>query len=153
MTDFPDRFGRLKEIYLDRKGEWQRFEVEWAQIVSGRPVLKLAGFDDRDEIARLTNAELAITPDQLMELPKGTFYVFDLIGCEVIDEENGERIGELVDVLRYPANDVYSIRTRTGREVLFPAVADFVRKIDIEGRKMTIRKAGLFDETDLETGP
>lgn len=150
MTDFPERFGHLKEIYLDRKGEWQKVEIEWAQMVSGRPVLKLVGYDNREEIARLTNSELAVTRDQLVELPKDTFYVFDLIGCEVIDEENGERIGELADIVRYPANDVYLIRTLAGREVLFPAVTDFVKKIDIDGRKMIIRKAGLFDEADLE---
>ena len=122
-------------------------------MVSGRPVLKLVGYDSREEIAHLTNAELAVTREQLVELPENTFYVFDLIGCKVIDDENGERIGELKDVLRYPANDVYLILTRTGREVLFPAVADFVKKIDIDGRKVIIRKAGLFDETDLEAGP
>jgi 16S rRNA processing protein RimM len=153
LTDFPERFGQLKEIFLNRKGAWEQVKVEWAQVISGRPVLKLAGYENREDVARLANSELAVTADQLVKLPAGTFYVFDLIGCTVMDEESGSEVGEVIDVVRYPANDVYVIRDRAGREVLFPAVTDFVRKIDLDARKMIIRKAGLFEEPDSEPEP
>ena len=153
LTDFPDRFAELKEIYLYRQGDWRRFEIEWARIISGRPVLKLAVVNNREDAARLTNTELAVPREQLVKLPDATFYVFDLIGCQVIDHDSGEVLGEVLDVQRYPANDVYVIEDKRGRKVLFPAVAKFVTGIDTDGKKITVRKAGLFEEPEPESGP
>jgi len=121
-------------------------EIESSRLVTGRPILKFAGINSPEEAARLTNRHLAVTADQLVKLPKGTYYVFDLIGCEVFDE-TGVRIGEVVDVEQYPANDAYVIRTDNNEEVLFPAVLEFVKEIDAEHRKIIVRNAGLFERT------
>jgi len=145
-TDFPDRFLDLKEIYLDEKGTWQRMTVESSRLVSGRPILKFAGIDTPEAASRLTNRHLAVTSDQLVKLPADTFYVFDLIGCDVFDE-GGVKIGRVTDVQQYPANDVYVIRTDDIEEVLFPAVTEFVKEVDAENRKIIVRNTGLFEKT------
>ena len=81
------------------------------------------------------------------------FYVVDLIGCQLIDHDSGEVLGEVLDVQRYPANDVYVIEDKSGRKVLFPAVAKFGTRMDTDGKKITVRKAGLFEEPEPESGP
>ena len=145
-TDFPERFLDLKEIYLDEKGTWQRMEIESSRMVTGRPILKFSGINSPEAVSRLTNRHLAVRWDQLVKLPNDTFYVFDLIGCEVFDEA-GAKIGEVTDVQQYPANDAYVIRTDDGQEVLFPAVLEFVKEVDAENRKIIVRNAGLFERT------
>ena len=154
LTDFPERFGRLTEVFLYVDGSWASRKIEWARVISGRPVVKLAGIDSREEAAGLTNVELAVVESDLVALPKNTYYVFDLVGCIAIDDENERELGEVTDVLRYPANDVYVIKDRQGREVLFPAVADFVVRIDTAARVLRIRSGGMFDEAaDEINGP
>ncbi len=135
----------LKEIYLDEKGTWQRLEIESSRLVTGRPILKIAGVHTPEAASKLTNRHLAVKSDQLVELPEDTFYVFDLIGCEVFDEA-GTKVGEVTDVQQYPANDVYVIRTVDREEVLFPAVLEYVKEVDAENRKIIVRNAGLFEK-------
>ena len=92
----------------------------------------------------LANCELAVPRTQLVPLEKDQYYVFDLIGCEVIEEGSGRAIGTIADVQRYPANDVYLIGDTEGHRWLCPAVADFVRSIDIAAHKIVINPAGLL---------
>jgi len=71
----------------------------------------------------------------------------------VCDAENDRRLGEIIDVIRYPANDVYVIRTESGKDVLFPAVNDFVRSIDTASRIVVVVNGGMFDDADKKNGP
>ncbi len=152
MTDFPDRFLELKEIYLDNRGQWERLKINSSELVSDRPVLKFAGVNTKEQAMRLTNRMLAVPRDQLVELPEDKHYIFELIGCRVFDEETGEEVGELTDVLRYPANDAYVIKLTGGTEVLFPAVGEFVKEIDAEGKKIVVKSAGLLGEAENKDG-
>ena len=152
-TDFPERFSELEVIFVSERNAWQEFPVEAAKVIGGRPLIKFVGVDTREAAARMTNRTLAVTRAQLMSLPSDTHYVFDVVGCEVCDAENNRRLGEIVDVVRYPANDVYVIRAESGKDVLFPAVNDFVKSIDTVGRKVTIVSGGLFDNAGEKTEP
>lgn len=151
LTDFPERFEGLKEILVSDRGGWKPMAIEATAMIGGRPTVKFAGVNNREEAARMTNRELAVPADQLVELPEDTYYVFDLVGCAMVDAESGDRLGEVTDVRRYPANDVYVVKTGDGHEVFFPAVAEMVTEIDIENKKIVVRNGGLFDRTDRNT--
>jgi len=150
-TDFPERFADLKLILVSEQDSWREIKVEAAEVIGGRPLIKLAGIDNREDASRLTNRTLAVTAEQLVPLPPDIHYIFDLVGCDVMDAEAGQKLGVIVDIIRYPANDVYLVRTSGGRDVLFPAVADFVREIDTANRRVLVRNGGLFDDADGNT--
>ncbi len=79
-----------------------------------------------------------------MTLPDRTWFIDDIIGIAVEDERGGT-IGVVAEVLVLPAQHVYVVR-RQGREVLIPAVAEIVRRVDITARIMTVRLPdGLLD--------
>ena len=68
----------------------------------------------------------------------------DLIGLKVFAD--GEEIGEVVDVFKTGANDVYTVKTTQGKEAYIPAVRDFINNIDIENGKIEINLLeGLLD--------
>ena len=144
-TDFPERFNGLKEIYVQNRDGWKKMPLERTDFISGRPVLKFEGIDNPEEIARLTNRLLAVPRDRLVELPEDTFYIFDLIGCNVFQEGSEELIGEIVNVEQYPGNDVYVVRTTNDREILFPATKECIRSIDTDNRKIIVNGPGLLD--------
>ncbi|UCC45514.1 MAG: 16S rRNA processing protein RimM [Candidatus Zixiibacteriota bacterium] len=143
-TDFPDRFLNLKEIFTSDRSDWVLMRIESSRMISGRPVLKFEGIESKEEAARLTNRELAVTRDQLVELPENSYYLFDLVGCTVIDNESRKKLGTVTDVQQYPANDVYLIETEDGKEALIPAVKEFVIRVDIENKTVFVDRAGML---------
>lgn len=144
LTDFPDRFLEMSSVFVAQSGNWTEFEIERSELVGGRPVMKLRSIDSPEALADLANCEMAVTRDQLVPLDKDQFYVFELIGCGVYDADSGAQIGTIADVQRYPANDVYLIGDVDGHRWICPAVAEFVRSVDIAARKIVIRSAGLL---------
>ena len=144
LTDFPERFADLKEILVKGPDGWVSMRIAANDFVSGRPVIKFKGINSPEEASRLTNRMLAVPRDQVFKLPDGSRYVFDLVGFEVVDEDNGH-VGTLVDVQQYPANDVYIIEAEDRHRFVLAAVTEFVRGIDDASRKITISKAGLVD--------
>ncbi len=143
LTDFPDRFVGLKEIYLDSRGAWEKKTIVSSRLIGGRPVIGLEEVHNPEEASRLTNRILAVPRDQVVELPEDTYFLFDIIGASVIDLTSGEKVGELVDVHQYPANDVYVIKKNDGGELLCPAIKEFVKQVDIAAKKIVIVTAGV----------
>lgn len=146
LTDFPERFLELKEIFVKTKAEWKATAIRASRLIGGRPVVLLEGITNPEQAAAYTNKELAVTESDIVALPEGQHYIFDLVGCALIDEASGDTLGEIVDVEHYPANDVYVVSSPDAKKRLFPAVEDFVRKIDTKGRKVLVRKAGFIED-------
>ena len=146
MTDFPDRFLDMEEIHVLGPAGWEKFRIESSRLVGDRPVIKFDGYDTREDAARLTNRDLAVPIDKVVELPDDSYYIYDLVGCRVYEDGTDRPVGELVDVKQYPANDVYVIRTDDGKEALVPAVREFVKEVDLEQRRIIIVAAGMVSE-------
>ena len=71
-------------------------------------------------------------------MPEGTYYIFDLIGLTVIDED-GARLGTLSDVIQNSAQDLYEVERENKSKFLIPAVEEFILKIDLQEKTMTVR--------------
>jgi 16S rRNA processing protein RimM len=127
---------------------WKTIKVLSARFISGRPALRIDAIETPEDAGNLTNRYLYIKADELGQLPEGSYYHFDLIGCLVTDTE-GKTLGELVDIESYPANDAWVIETDEGKQVLFPAVKEFVVEVDLEKNLIVINPPeGIFDSPD-----
>ena len=144
-TDFPDRFLGLKEIYVSNRGGWEKTRIVSSRMISGRPVVALADVTNLEQASRLTNRELAVPREQLVKLPDDRHYIFDVVGCQAYAAGSNEPLGEIVDVQRYPANDVYVIRKADGGEMVCPAIKQFVVSIDTEHKRVTLVADGLLN--------
>ena len=96
------------------------------QVGGGRRAIKL-------DVAAEQGAILAIRRDALPPLPDDSYYVSDLIGMSVLDE-NGALVGVVQDVLPRPANDVLELDS----SVLLPLVEDCIREVDREARTILL---------------
>jgi len=144
-TDFPERFLKLTEIYVKNRDVWECLKIISVSMISDKPVVKLEGISTPEEAARFTNRQLAVLGSDIVAPPENSYYWFDLIGCQVVEENTGRLIGEIVEVETYPANDVYVVKNTEGIELLLPAVRSFVKEIAIEDKKIVIDTAGLID--------
>ncbi len=145
VSDDIERFLDLDEFFVKSKSKWKKFEIINTTLIGNRPVVKLKGVNNPENAAVFTNREIALLKDDLEELPEESFYVFDIVGCQVKSVNTDETIGEIIDVEQYPANDVYLIKTATDELIRFPAVKHFVKSIDIDNKLVLIDKAGLID--------
>lgn len=110
--------------------------------------IRLEGIEDRNQAEALVPAQLQRPAEDLPPLKEGSYYVRDLLGLAVEDPA-GKALGRLVDVLSYPANDVYVVEPvgQPGKEVLVPAVKAFIQTVDLDRGVMVIRPiGGMFDE-------
>lgn len=138
MTDFPARFRKLRLLWMGRDNASAAATAVEKAVVSPRGIrLKLKGIDDRTAADRLRGNLLFVDEAHRAKLPPGRYFVHDVLGLAVCDEGGGD-LGTVADVLRYPASDVYVVRGARG-EILIPAVKEFIRSVDLAGRRMTVR--------------
>ena len=145
-TDSTSRFRRLKEVHLGRDAAASAaMRVERVAVEARGVRLKLAGVDSRTAAEALVGSLLFVDEGHRMPLPRGRFFVHEVVGLRVCDEE-GRDLGTVREVLKMPAQDVYVIE-RHGREVMIPAVKEFVREIDPAAGIMRVRLIeGLLEE-------
>jgi 16S rRNA processing protein RimM len=60
-----------------------------------------------------------------------------VIGLSVLDEEEN-LLGVVKDVLKLSPNDIYVVEMN-GKEVLLPAVKEFIKGIDVKAGTMTVK--------------
>lgn len=150
LTDDPKRFSELKKIFLSKDEKITQFEVEKVQTdlktkrFKERVLLKLKEVENPEEAKRLVGSFLEIEKDDLIELPVGRYFIFDIIGLKVITTEDKE-VGTVKEVISLPANDVYVVQGNQ-KEYDIPAIKEVVKRIDL-GKKMVIiePKEGLLD--------
>nr|WP_026174344.1 ribosome maturation factor RimM [Effusibacillus pohliae] len=147
-TDFPDkRFikgSRLLLVHPDFP-EPVELVVESARVHKKFYLLKFAGHPSINDVEKYKGGELMIRESDLQPLPEGSNYIFELVGCRVITED-GEELGELVEVLQPGANDVYVVRPPKGKDILLPAIPDCIKHVDVENKLVRVHLLeGLID--------
>ena len=144
-TDDVKRFKRLKEVILDTGKERIDLEVESAKFFKQFVILKFKGIDHIDDVEKYRKASLYVTRKNAIRLNRDEYFVADLIGLKVQDED-GTEIGVLRDVMETGANDVYIIDLNDGRELLLPAIKQCVLEVNVEAGFMKIHiLEGLLD--------
>lgn len=144
-TDDPQRFKKLKNIFLDSGKEKRNLKIQSVKFFKQFVILKFEEIDDINDVEKYKGSGLYVTRDQAVKLKKDEYFIADLIGLTVIAEE--EKLeGTLKDVMETGANDVYVIELTDGRELLLPAIKECVLSVDIEKGEMQIRLLdGLLD--------
>lgn len=135
ITDFPERFEALREVYIG-EGVPRRVQVERARFHRGRVVLKLRGYEDRTAAEKLRGEFLMIPAEEAMPLGPDEYYEHQIIGLQVWTT-GGAYLGEVTEILRTGANDVYVVRSAE-REILLPAIGEVIREVDLEGERMLV---------------
>lgn len=109
-------------------------------------LVRLAGVDSI-EAARPYIGQTWYFAKAEARLPKGRWFIDDLLGCAVRDAATGAVYGTVTAVEHPAAQDIYTVTDAAGREHLFPAVPEFLRSVDIANRVITVTPIpGMFDE-------
>jgi 16S rRNA processing protein RimM len=134
-TDLPERFTWLKQLFIG-EAEPRQVTVEAARLHGGLVLLKLEGYDNRDAVEPLRGELLQVPEEEGLPLEEGEYYLYQLIGLRVLADD-GEELGELVEVIETGANYVFVVRGPRG-EILLPDTKEVVREIDFSGGQMIV---------------
>ncbi|MCR5001041.1 MAG: ribosome maturation factor RimM [Lachnospiraceae bacterium] len=136
-TDDVRRFKKLKEVVLEKGSEYLPLEIEGVKFFKQFVIIKFKGYDSINDIEKYKGMSIYVTRENAVPLKKDEYFMADLIGLEV-EDESGEVLGELTDVMQTGANDVYVIRLKDGEELLLPAIKQCILLVDMDRRIMKV---------------
>ncbi len=153
-TDDPQRFKKLKKVLLDtgRDGK-KELNIEKVRFSNKFVIVKFKEYNDINEVERFRQKPLLVPRSEAIELEPGEYYLGDLEGMTIVDED-GNELGTLIQVIQTGANDVYEMKRKDSDSdneksdgtVMIPGISECVKNIDIENKVMTIHVMdGLFD--------
>ena len=130
--------GDIRILPLTDKPE-QFLDLDYLLLPDGRKLtVKATRFHKRmNESELLRGMEVSINAEDLPELEEGRFYVADLIGLPVYDEQ-GEQIGTFKDALSTGSNDVYVIAVPGQKDYLLPALKKYVKEINLAEKRIVV---------------
>ncbi len=137
LTDDITRFEKLKTIYIQKAKELIGFKIQEVKYNKQSVLLKLEGIDDITEAEKYKNFYIKISKENAVELEKNSYFIVDIIGCQVYTDEN-EYLGNVVDVFQTGSNDVYTLKNSEGKEILIPAIKEVIKNVDIKNKKIVI---------------
>ena len=144
-TDDVKRFKRLEKVTIDSGKKRFEAEIESVKFFKQFVILKFKGFDTIEDIQPYKQAKLLVDREHAVRLRKDEYFVADLIGTKVVSDE-GTELGVMTDVIETGANDVYVVKNSEREEILFPAIKDCVKEVDLENGVITLHVMdGLLD--------
>ena len=144
-TDDPRRFRRLKEVVLDTGREKLNLEIEGVKFFKQFVILKFKGLDNINDIEKYRQKSLYVTRKNAVRLQRDEYFIADLIGLKVQDED-GKELGTVKDVIETGANDVYEVEMADGKSLLLPAIKQCILNVDVENGTMQVHVLeGLLD--------
>ena len=141
--DSPEILASFERIFIKKAGAYAEFKVKKSAIFKQFVLFDLAGVADMDAALALKNTVVYADRDDF-ELEEGDYFIADIIGCDVIDADNGTVYGKLSEVVNRGASDIYVVKTEKG-EAMIPAVDEFIDRVEV-GKAVYVRPiSGMFD--------
>ena len=111
------------------------YRVGEARVHGSTVVGKLAGIETREQALALKGQAVAVRREALPEPEEGRYYLADLVGLEVVNEQ-GVALGVVTRTYSNGAHDVIEVAGDTTR--LIPWVAAVVRDVDLARKRVQV---------------
>ena len=129
-SDNPMKLAEHEKLYAGNT--FRILEIENVRTPKGNTaVVKFREIRSRNDAEKLKGDSVFIYEDELKKLGADEYYVRDLIGMKTVDIEDGACVGTLIDVIQNTAQDIYLIKTDEGKEIMIPAVKEFIKEINV----------------------
>ena len=147
LTDDAHRFLKLKDCFVsaeDLKSPAAK-TVSSARIDKEMVLVRFEDIDDRTVAEGLKGKYISVARENAADLPEGRYYIVDLIGLEVIDDERGN-LGKISDCYETGANYIIEIKRKGKKELLIPYLNSICYDVDIDAGVFRVRlPEGLYE--------
>ena len=147
LTDSSRRFRNLTDAYLEMYGEIHPVQLVVSSVAPDAVLLTVNGYETPEQANALRGAYLCVDRAHRVTLPKDTYFVTDLIGCDTFDTD-GNAFGKLTEVYETGANDVYEIEHG---KLMVPALKRVLAEVDTDDGRIVfdaavLKEVGLFED-------
>lgn len=136
-TDAPEDFEYIKKAFVKKGGEEILLNISYVKYQKNNLIVKFKEINSIEEAETFKNLVLKTEKSELPPLPEGMYYIADLIGCMVVDND-GEEKGKITDVFSAGAGNVYEVRAEDGKKLYLPANEGTIISTDIENKKIVM---------------
>jgi 16S rRNA processing protein RimM len=126
-TDFPERLRSGRKLFVGE--EHKPMTLSGTRPYAKGMLVKFKGVESPEDAGQFRNQWVYVKASDVPSLPEGKLYQHELFGFEVIDD-NGNSLGELVEIIETGANNVYVVRNESGKEILLPAIPSVILETD-----------------------
>lgn len=135
-----DDFATRGYAYIKKDGNCRRAGYTALRTAPPFVYVHFDGIDTRSEAEKLVGEALFLKREDFRPPDEGEHYVVDLIGLKVVDQE-GEELGELVEILQHGAADVYVVSGE--KDFMFPALKSVIQGVDIAAGVLRVNASAL----------
>jgi len=137
LTHDKQRFVNLPIVWLGNDtANVELKKILKVRIDAKQVVFSFIGIKTVEEAEKIRDLYLFIPKKDVVKLQDGSYFVDDIIGCEVVTEQQ-VNVGVITDLLSLRMNDLWVVKKGT-KEVLIPAVKAIIRQVDIKNKRITI---------------
>lgn len=127
-----------------RDGVLNTLKLESITRQTTKLLIGFQGLHDINQVESLVGSEICLLRSQLPKPEDDEYYWCDLVGM-LVETVDGVELGVLKEVFEAGSSDIYVIHG-AGKEYLIPAIADVIKKIDLENRLMLVNPLeGMLD--------
>lgn len=147
-THFAEqRFAKgSKLVIVTSNGETVDVTIQASRLHKKSYIVAFKELSNINEVEKFKGSLLKIDEEYQDELEEDEYYYHEIIGCVAVTEE-GEELGEIIEILAPGANDVWVIKRPKGKQLLIPVIDDVVLEIDVDNKKVIVSlMEGLLDE-------
>lgn len=137
LTDSTDRFQSLASIFIRNNNIRKTLNIEKIRSKENAVILKLENIDNVEKAKMIVGSFLEVERKNALKLPKNTYFIFEIIGLGVYDENN-IFLGKVENVISTGSNDVYIVKNKNKEELYIPATREVVKNINLEKKRITI---------------
>lgn len=124
-------------VIVEGNGRQTPATVQTSRVHKKAYIVSFKEFTHIQEVEKFKGSLLKVEEQYQDALGEDEFYYHEIIGCEVYTDE-GEKLGEITEILSPGANDVWVVKRPQGKDVLLPFIDDVVLDVDVNNKKVTV---------------
>ena len=112
-------------------------QIEEVKYHKNVVLVKFKGIEDINMAEQYKGCYIRIKREDARKLPKDTYFIADLIGVSVFDE-NDNFLGKVNDIYNNKVHDIYVIKDDLGKQILLPSTKEIIKQIDVENDRIVV---------------
>ena len=144
-VDSPEAYQNLESVFVRQGQQLVPFFIEYINVKSGKAILAFDEVQEFEQAKALKGSELYLPLASLPEPEDGEFYLHEIEGFELVDQ-NGVAVGQIKNAIESGPQLILVVENVGGIEILLPYTESLLIKLDREAKEMHINIAdGLID--------
>lgn len=142
-VDDPSHYEALDIILIENKAQLIPHFITQIRIQGERAYIFLEGIDHVDKTSEFVGSKVYLPLERLPKLPEGEFYLHEIIGYTLIDQNKGE-LGTVENI--YESHQDLLVFYHQGKEILVPIAEGIVLHANHNKKELHVNlPEGLID--------